>query len=81
MADFGEALPCEGVQLYDGSSPCTYHSEYSYDWAKLNLEAVGDAAREGEVEEGEVHQCMDELWWRDESGRKHAAVGGEGREL
>ncbi|KAL1526228.1 hypothetical protein AB1Y20_014952 [Prymnesium parvum] len=49
MADFGEALPCDGVRLHDGSPPCTYHSLYAYEWAKLNHEAIEDATRAGEV--------------------------------
>lgn len=55
MADFGEALPCAGVQLHDGSSPCTYHSLYAYDWAKINRAAVVDSTAAREVAEGEVN--------------------------
>merc|ERR1719321_2298567 len=36
MADFGEALPCDGVQLHDGRAACAYHNRYALDWADLN---------------------------------------------
>ena len=28
MADFGEALPCEGIALHDGREACNYHNQY-----------------------------------------------------
>jgi alpha-glucosidase len=40
MADFGEALPCGGIQLHDGRPPCSVHNEYAVEWARLNLEAA-----------------------------------------
>jgi alpha-glucosidase len=43
MADFGEALPCEGVQLHDKSAPCSYHNRYPVEWARLNWEAAEEA--------------------------------------
>ena len=40
MADFGEALPCEGIRLHDGREACAYHNQYPVDWATLNRAAL-----------------------------------------
>lgn len=48
MADFGEALPFDGV-LYDGTSGLDYHNRYPVEWAKLNAEAVEEAGRTGDI--------------------------------
>jgi len=49
MADFGEALPCEGVTLHDGSPPCSYHNQYAVEWARLNQQAVEKSGRVDEA--------------------------------
>jgi alpha-glucosidase len=49
MADFGEALPCDGVSLHDGTPPCTHHNEFPIEWARLNGEAVRAAGVERDV--------------------------------
>ena len=49
MADFGEAMPCDGVALYDGRDACGYHSQYSVEWAALNKEAIEAAGLQGEA--------------------------------
>ena len=45
MADFGEALPCEGVALHDGREACAYHNQYPVDWAAINREALRRAGK------------------------------------
>ena len=45
MADFGEALPCEGVALHDGREACAYHNQYPVDWAVINREALRRAGK------------------------------------
>ena len=45
MADFGEYLPFDAV-LYDGQNAAEYHNIYPEEWAKVNEEAVEEAALE-----------------------------------
>ena len=49
MADFGEALPCEGVTLHGGQPACAYHNQYAVDWARLNWQAAEEAGRAEDV--------------------------------
>ncbi len=48
MADFGEALPFEGV-LHSGQAASEYHNQYPVDWAATNREALREAGAEGEA--------------------------------
>lgn len=48
MADFGEALPFDGI-LYDSSEGRDYHNAYPVEWAKLNAEAVEEVGRTGDI--------------------------------
>lgn len=48
MADFGEYLPFDAV-LWNGQSGAQYHNIYPYEWARINEEAVAEAAAEGIV--------------------------------
>lgn len=45
MADFGEYLPFDAV-LYGGQNAAEYHNVYPEEWAKVNQEAVEEAALE-----------------------------------
>jgi alpha-glucosidase (family GH31 glycosyl hydrolase) len=45
MADFGEYLPFDAV-LAGGQNAAEYHNVYPEEWAKLNAEAVAEAALE-----------------------------------
>ena len=49
MADFGEAIPCHGVRLHDGTPPCTHHNEFPVEWARLNVDAARGAGAENDV--------------------------------
>ncbi|MEM7179329.1 MAG: alpha-glucosidase [Spirochaetota bacterium] len=48
MADFGEWLPFD-AKLHSGISAEVYHNRYSVDWAQLNMEAIQEAGKEGEI--------------------------------
>ena len=49
MADFGEAIPCHGVRLHDGTPPCAHHNEFPVEWARLNVDAARRAGAEKDV--------------------------------
>jgi alpha-glucosidase len=48
MSDFGEYLPMDAV-LHSGISAEVYHNRYPVDWQRLNLEAIQEAGKLGEV--------------------------------
>jgi len=48
MADYGEALPFDGV-LYSGEDPALYHNRYPEAWARLNREVLREEGLEGDV--------------------------------
>lgn len=45
MADFGEYLPFDAV-LYGGQNAAEYHNVYPEEWARVNEEAVAEAAQD-----------------------------------
>ena len=47
MADFGEALPCEGIRLHSGGDACAAHNSYAVEWAQLHREAIAEAGIDG----------------------------------
>lgn len=49
MADFGEYLPTEGIELYNGKSPKLMHNDWPRLWAKANAEAVASRGKTGEA--------------------------------
>jgi alpha-glucosidase len=48
MADFGEYLPIEG-ELASGEDPEIIHNQYPVLWDKVNLEAIEEAGKLGEI--------------------------------
>ena len=47
MADFGEALPYDSV--LHNADPVQYHNAYPEEWQKVNMEAVKEAGKDGEI--------------------------------
>ena len=49
MADFGEALPCEGIRLHNATNDdaCAAHNSYAVEWARLHREAIAEAGIDG----------------------------------
>jgi len=48
MADYGEYLPIDTI-LYSGENPETFHNKYPVIFAKVNLEAIQEMGKEGEI--------------------------------
>jgi len=48
MADYGEYLPIDTI-LYSGENPETFHNKYPVMFAKVNLEAIQEMGKEGEI--------------------------------
>lgn len=48
MADFAEGLAFD-ARLRSGASAASYHNQYPVEWARLNREAIEEAARLGDV--------------------------------
>lgn len=48
MADFGEYLETD-AKLYSGESAETFHNKYPAEWARVNLEAIEEAGKLGQV--------------------------------
>ena len=48
MADYGEYLPTDAV-LASGEPAELYHNRYPVEWAQLNIEAIQEAGKEGEI--------------------------------
>jgi alpha-glucosidase len=51
MSDFGEFLPPDG-QIFSGEDPALVHNRYPLEWARLNREAIEEAAQEAAAETG-----------------------------
>ena len=47
MADFGEALPYD-AKLSSGVPASQFHNEFTYEWARLNREAMKEAGRDAD---------------------------------
>lgn len=48
MADFGEWLPWD-AKMFSGESAALWHNRYPVEWARLNREAIREAALEREI--------------------------------
>ena len=48
MADFGDYLPADAV-LHSGERAERFHNAYPSEWARVNLEAITEAGKAGEV--------------------------------
>lgn len=49
MADFGEYLPTDDIQLANGNSPMIEHNHWPALWAKCNYDAVKESGKLGEI--------------------------------